>query len=467
MEYDMQVPATLPTPALPLRKVDSLFQSEASRTYTYWKFAQNIISRRNPSKYLGRTFLCVAFTSCIIMFCSHAWAATDPLSFVGRFVAAPEGSTKLSNLLGLNTHEVFDPAPLDAAKSMGLKWVRTDLFWNAAEQSYGKYDFSDWDYNFLDNLKSRGLRAVAVLGYGNSLYTGDEWNAPKSPSQTTAYANFARAAAKHFAGNGMTYELYNEPNGNQNWSTTIPAESFAQLTNKAAAAIHGVDPSAKVTAGGLQFDFEYPNAPVRYLRSVLAAGGDKNVDAVAWHAYQFGDDPETVISRFAQWNSLLKEYFPVNTPQTYQTEAGYRPEDLGGSSKAQASHLVRMILSQWAAGFKMIVVYGWEGGEGYQLRGTPAVGAIRKLTSAATGRIFVSYAIPSDPSAWHALRLDGTSNIVGVVWLRRGQKIATLPNGTVATDMFGRALSLSRISASQLSLTVNAEDGPVYLTFPK
>lgn len=390
----------------------------------------------------------------------------DPLSFV-NMTASPLKHPDVSSILGINTHNVFSADALDAALMMGLSWIRADLFWSASEKSPGIYNFSDWDYNFLHNLKARGLKAIAVLGYGNHLYTGHDDTAPTSPTQFRAYANFAEAAAAHFAANAISYELYNEPNGDKSWSTSISPQAFAQLINEAADAIHKKNPSAIVIAGGLQFDLEYPNAPVNYMKSVLQAGGARRIDAVAWHGYQFGDDPETIVGRYQQWNKLLRDFFPYAAPQTFQTEAGYRLDDLGGSYATQTSKIVRMILSQWAVGFRIIILYSWDSLDGYSIRGTPTVTAIRYLTSVSKGRELVAYAMPAaDASAWYGLRLEGAEDTIGIIWLRQGERTILLPLKTRATDVYGNTLEIPRLG-DQLSLTLNASNGPIYLKFAK
>ena len=49
-----------------------------------------------------------------------------------------------------------------------------------------------------------------ILDYGNRLY--DHGQAPRSDSARAAFARFAAAAARHFRGQGVIWEIWNEPN---------------------------------------------------------------------------------------------------------------------------------------------------------------------------------------------------------------------------------------------------------------
>lgn len=91
---------------------------------------------------------------------------------------------------------------------------------------------------------------------------------------------------------------------------------------------------------------------------------------------------------------------------------------------------------------------------------------MRTLSTAAKGRNFTSFIIPTDKTLLNALRLEGPYDLVEVLWMRSGQKTVQVPQGTTALDMLGKPLTITP-SGTQLSLVVDAAAGPVYVTLPK
>ena len=123
-------------------------------------------------------------------------------------------SPRLSRLLppvvphgfGLNIH--FTGAPtqkLDSLQESGVGWVRMDFFWGAIEKKPGVYDFSAYDA-LIGGLTARHLSAIFILDYGNDLY---QKGPPRSPAARAAFARFAAAAVKRFAGKPVLWELWN------------------------------------------------------------------------------------------------------------------------------------------------------------------------------------------------------------------------------------------------------------------
>ncbi len=54
------------------------------------------------------------------------------------------------------------------------------------------------------------IRIVFILDYGNDLYGGG--NAHHFDAGRAAFARFAAAAARHYRGKGIIWEIWNEPN---------------------------------------------------------------------------------------------------------------------------------------------------------------------------------------------------------------------------------------------------------------
>src|SRR5262245_2169587 len=95
----------------------------------------------------------------------------------------------------------------------GVRWVRIDLAWSAAEPEVGRYDFRTWD-RFLDSFEPHGIRVLFILDYGNRLY--EDGMPPSTESGRAAFAAFAGAAARHVRGSAA-WEVGNEPNLPEFW----------------------------------------------------------------------------------------------------------------------------------------------------------------------------------------------------------------------------------------------------------
>ncbi len=143
--------------------------------------------------------------------------------------AATRTDPPLGHSFGVTAHIAADvvetPALLDKAAAAGFSLVRTDLAWTAVENpdadTPGVFDFSPYD-GLVDHAASLGLRVLFVLDYGNRAYTGDTKNPPRDDTQIAAFARFAGAAAAHYRGKPVEYEVWNEPNLAWAWAEPRP-----------------------------------------------------------------------------------------------------------------------------------------------------------------------------------------------------------------------------------------------------
>ncbi|MBN2344593.1 MAG: hypothetical protein JXX29_03625 [Deltaproteobacteria bacterium] len=145
-------------------------------------------------------------------------------------------------------HQMADETALDALQSLGVRWVRTDMWWNSVETEVGVYNFSQWDAE-LQSLEERGMGAVFLLNYGNDLYGGGP---PTSAIALDAYGAYAQAAAAYFVGRPVIFEVWNEPDGPNFWPPdgNQPLE-YATLLDLAIDRIRGGDPNAQISTGGI------------------------------------------------------------------------------------------------------------------------------------------------------------------------------------------------------------------------
>jgi len=120
--------------------------------------------------------------------------------------------------LGVNIH-FTDPRPgeLDMLAAGGFRWVRMDFAWGRTERESGRYDFSAYE-RLLEALQPHGIRALFILDYSNPLYEKDR-SVVTEPGRK-AFARWAAAAAEHFQGRGILWEIWNEPNIPGLWTDT-------------------------------------------------------------------------------------------------------------------------------------------------------------------------------------------------------------------------------------------------------
>lgn len=389
---------------------------------------------------------------------------------------APPGAGSLAPRLGVNIHFTQDNAALDFAKAAGFTWVRMDLGWSGVETTKGSYNFSRFD-QLVGSLASRGMQLHLIFDYMNSLYPA-AGTSGFSTTTVPAFAAMVKATTAHFAGQGVTYEVWNEPNLNQFWPPKANPTEYAELCKAAIAAAHAGDPNAKISTAGIS------GYDMAFLKAYLQAGGGTGADAIGVHPYrQTGG--ESVLEDTLYMKSVVAQFL-TPAPPIWDTEWGYSSTWFGGDGHTaaaratQAELVARELLSAWAIGFPLAVYYdirddGTDPANAEHNFGLiqndyqdkPAGVAVRTLSHVAQGRTFVGF-LRTNFSSLTAMRLDGPSDTVVAVWSSGSTVPAPISFSAQATgmDMLGKPLALQPDGGTdELSLT--GAKGPVYLTFPK
>lgn len=380
----------------------------------------------------------------------------------------PRAGAALFDGLGVALHDLDDTAALDAAKSAGFGWVRTDLFWDRIEHVKGRYDFGAVD-RFVAALESRDLRPLFVLGLRHPGYGSGP---PVGPAASRAFDAFARAAAAHFAGHGARYELGNEPNIARFWPPRPEARAAAQLELSGERAVHAGDPKAAVVTGGLSW-FELP-----FLATFLEAGGALDAQAVGIHPYRGLRSPESLTDDLIDARRVVRARSGHDLP-IWDTEWGYSATQFGdGHSDAarrrQAVFAVRRVLASRLSGLPLGVWYdlrddGPNASDAEQNFGLlaqdgsekPALVALRALHAVAKNRS-VAGLYEGDAPLVNALAFDGPADRAILLWTTNGESVRVhTPRPSTASDLFGATLALAT------SYTVDDAHGPLVLTFAK
>ncbi len=168
------------------------------------------------------------------MFASQALVAAPP--------HASLPSDVVPNGLGVNIHFTdAQPGEMEMLTAAGFRWIRMDLTWAATERERGHYDFSAYD-RLLATLEAHKLRALFILCYGNPLYEPRDTVA--TPQARDAFSRWAAAAATHFKGRGILWEIWNEPNG-RFWKPHANAKQYIALALAASKAIRQAAPGKR------------------------------------------------------------------------------------------------------------------------------------------------------------------------------------------------------------------------------
>jgi len=257
-------------------------------------------------------------------------------------------SLAIPNGFGVNI-DFTDPRPgeIKMLSEAGFRWVRMDLVWEATEKEPGRYDFSAYD-RLMTALEPFGIHALFILDYANHLY--DNGAPPRAEATRQAFARWAVAAGKHFAGRGALWEVYNEPNQLGFWRPQPNAQEYAALALAVGRAFHETLPDEKLIGPATsEIDFDF-------IETCFKAGLLEYWSAVSIHPYRRGD-PETAAQDYCRLRELIKTYAPVQVqsptsnaqrPVITRSSSDRVPIRTGSSSdRVVAQNEIPIISSEW------------------------------------------------------------------------------------------------------------------------
>jgi hypothetical protein len=297
-----------------------------------------------------------------------------------------------------------------------------------------------------------------------------------------AFARYAEAAAAHFKGRNVRYEVWNEPNNEHFWQPHPNAREYSALLREAAAAIHRADPAARVASGGLS------RVDLPFLAGLTAAGGTSDVNALGVHPYR-RQGPETVAADLPLLRQLLARGGGEKV-EIWDTEWGYASYDYfsknlrgDGHSRLgrdrQAVLAGREALTVWALGLPVAVWYDLrdDGDDpknpehNYGLLDAtgadkPAMKALRAVTSIARDHTYAGM-VQDVPDGAHAMRLDGGADKVFAVWSEQPDSHITLRFSTEgiisATNLIGEPLKTKNGGHGELEIAIPETGGQIYI----
>jgi hypothetical protein len=165
---------------------------------------------------------------------------------------------------------------------------------------------------------------------------------------------FVTALVTRYKGKIQIYELWNEP---QNaFSGTVP--QMVVLTQHAHDIIRTLDPSATILSPSM-IAWGY-----QYLDSYFAAGGTRDIDAIAFHLYPntTNDIAETVTTTATSTlRTVIAKYGLAGKPM-WDTEGGWGYANKGAITdpNLRAAFVARDYLLHWSMGISRFYWYSWD-----------------------------------------------------------------------------------------------------------
>jgi hypothetical protein len=154
------------------------------------------------------------------------------------------------------------------------------LLWADAERTRGSYNaglLRRYD-EVLNRLSSHGMKGVFVVTSAPGWASGSaNPHSPPQPQHVGDYAAFGHAVAARFAGKVAAYEIWNEQDETQFWSSGPDPSRYVALVKAAYPAFKAGDPAAKVLLGPLTGN------NYAFLEQLYANGVKGAFDGVAVH----------------------------------------------------------------------------------------------------------------------------------------------------------------------------------------
>jgi len=397
----------------------------------------------------------------------HARAAVDSHPTV------PEG-------VGVNIHFIDPQAgELKMLAASGVHWIRMDFDWDATETTKGQYNFAAYD-RLMAALARYKIRAIFILSSTNKFY--DNSLSPYTDEGVQAFASWAAAAATHFQGHGILWEMYNEPNWGTFWTPKPNVQSYIKLALAVGEAIYEVAPGE---------DYIGPatiGVDLGFLEACFKAGLLNYWSAVSAHPYRGTQDPETASADFLALRILIRRYAPkgkqipiISGEWGYSSKLGAQ----GITEETQSKLLARQWLNNLANDAAVSIWYDWrdDGSNPKDLQHNfgivhnpydathdpvyspkPAYFAAQTLTTQLDGYHF-NKRLSVGGSNDYALMFSRGEAVHVVVWTT-----APAPHVVVIPASAGRFLvtahtgeKLPSLTASKDGLRVFATDAPQYL----
>jgi polysaccharide biosynthesis protein PslG len=380
---------------------------------------------------------------------------------------------------------------LDMIAAAGFKFIRMDLIWEETENTKGTYNWTDYD-ELTANLNKRGMRAIYILDYSNSLYedsvkfkdtlTGAEFRdiaSPQHPESIDAFARWAAAAASHFKDNNVIWEIWNEPNVSY-WRPVPDVNQYIAIALAACKAVKSVAPNSVIIAPGSS------QVPLPFLETFLASGVLEYLDGISVHPYRdYSLSPENAASDYRKVRDIIARHTPAGKKgiPVISSEWGYSSATNGLSVETQADYIVRMQLSNLLNGIPLSIWYDWKndgisptdfehncGTVTFDLKPKPAYTAIQTMNKQLVGFSFIRRIDLKNDNDYALLFKNDVGNYRICAWSMDQAHSVLIDNiisnvkGATAIDGKGNVLNLKTETGK---LVLDLKELPQYVSLPE
>lgn len=377
--------------------------------------------------------------------------------------------------IGVNIHFTGDKPQLDTIADGGFRFIRMDLIWEAVEKEKGVYDFARTGYDALSaGCLKRGIRPLYILDYSNRLYESER--SVRTEEGRRAYAAFAEAAARQYAGQGFLWEIWNEPNISIFWKPEPNVDDYMAMFKAAAPGIKAADPTGTLVAPATS------GMDMKWLEECFKRGMLEYVDAVTVHPYR-AQPPETVIPDYAALRKLIAKYAPKGKDVPILSgEWGYSRVNWDKSrlsEETQGAYLARQFLVNVYQDVPVSIWYDWsddspnpDDGESnfgtvtHDLKPKSAYVAAKTLTTTLAGyKVEKRLAMANDDD--YALQLIKGESRAVAAWTTGKDHEAQIPLGPAGGRLVKMLGETSQISWGENGPRLTLTQSPFYILIGK
>jgi hypothetical protein len=239
-------------------------------------------------------------------------------------------------------------------RAMNASWVRSDLDWQAVEESPGDWDFSRYD-PVIDDVNAAGLRHLIILHTVPAWANGGAGNyAP--PWDRSLLDDYCHRAARRYVPLGvLDYEIGNEVNlPHPGWSHPTGRAYVRDLLAPCVAGVRRAAAELRATVNVVLGSLvptrgTGPTAPSNFLTEIYASGGGAYFDSVALHPYTrpvapTASDHLTVVAQ-RMYDVMIAH--GDDAKRIWATEYGYPTRGPGAVEERELAHYVDAAIDLW------------------------------------------------------------------------------------------------------------------------
>lgn len=322
----------------------------------------------------------------------HSMKAAAFAAALAASCSSTKAALSLAPAFGVTTHFTEQrPGEHHQIAVGGIRYVRQDLAWWTVEGPCGVYNFTQYDI-LMSDLQAEGLTPYLTFNFVNQCYDGGQ--SPHSPEGIAAFTRFATAAVQRYAGKGIVWEIYNEPNlgtspnctyntaaeveepvsrwsveprggaaGLRAWFPCPNVTDYIALAKSVAIAIKAQWPAEIVIAPAASQGRGTDQLDVPFHTAIIASGLLDHLDALSFHPYT-GHSPEAKMVEVQQLRGMLEAAGYHNFP-IIAGEWGYSTASIphnGGplaNVSTQRDWTPRMAMAMWAVGVNLTIFYDY------------------------------------------------------------------------------------------------------------